>query len=144
MHWSALQCFSSLDFTFVSRSQKTSHGIPAVSCYFLKSLADWVEPGCFFKNDWSIAMICVWCFGLDCWYPNNKDWNHVRVLLLFLKFFYLLFLYTFQMLPRKFPRPSPHPAPLPTHSHFLALVLPCTGAYRICKTKGPVLPMMAD
>jgi hypothetical protein len=89
-------------------------------------------------------MICVWCFGLDCWYPNNKDWNHVRVLLLFLKFFYLLFLYTFQMLPRKFPRPSPHPAPLPTHSHFLALVLPCTGAYRICKTKGPVLPMMAD
>ena len=40
--------------------------------------------------------------------------------------------------------PHTPPALLPTHSHFLALVLPCTGAYRICKTKGPVFPMMAD
>jgi hypothetical protein len=27
----------------------------------------------------------------------------------------------------------PAPTPLPTHSHFLALALPCTGAYKICK-----------
>ena len=48
------------------------------------------------------------------------------------------------MLSRKFPVPSPHPAPLPTHSHFLALVFPfsCTGAYKVCKTKGPLFPMM--
>jgi hypothetical protein len=25
----------------------------------------------------------------------------------------------------------PHPAPLPTHSHFLALVFPSTGAYKV-------------
>jgi hypothetical protein len=32
--------------------------------------------------------------------------------------------------------PSPCPAPLPTHSHFLALAFPCTGAYKVCKTRG--------
>jgi hypothetical protein len=40
--------------------------------------------------------------------------------------------------------PLPRPAPLPTHSHFLALVFSCTGAYKVCKTKGPLFPMMAD
>ncbi|EDL18971.1 mCG1048062 [Mus musculus] len=29
----------------------------------------------------------------------------------------------------------PLPAPQPTHSH-LALAFPCTGAYKVCKTKG--------
>jgi hypothetical protein len=62
-----------------------------------------------------------------------------------LAFIFLLFsLNTFQMLSGKFPIPSPCPAPLPTHSHFLALVFPCIGAYRVSKTKGPLLPMMAD
>ena len=36
------------------------------------------------------------------------------------------------------PLPYP-PTPLPTHSQFLALAFPCTGAY-----KGPLFPMMAD
>ena len=48
------------------------------------------------------------------------------------------------MLSQKSPTPSPHPALLPTHSHFLVLVLPCTGAYTFCKTKGPLFSMMAD
>ena len=48
------------------------------------------------------------------------------------------------MLSQKSPIPSPCPAPLPTHSHFLALAFPCTGAYKVCKTKGPLFPMMAD
>jgi hypothetical protein len=26
----------------------------------------------------------------------------------------------------------------------LALAFPCTGAYKICKTKGPLFPMMTD
>jgi hypothetical protein len=30
-----------------------------------------------------------------------------------------------------------HPLPLP------ALAFPCTGAYKVCKTKGPLFPMMA-
>ena len=48
------------------------------------------------------------------------------------------------MLSLKFPIPSPCPAPLPTHSLFLGLVFPCTGAYNVCKTKGPLFPMMAN
>jgi hypothetical protein len=39
------------------------------------------------------------------------------------------------MLSWKFAIPSLCPAPIPTHSHFLALVFPCTGAYKVCKTK---------
>ena len=31
-----------------------------------------------------------------------------------------------------------------THSHFLALTFSCIGTYKVCKTKGPLFPMMAD
>jgi hypothetical protein len=48
----------------------------------------------------------------------------------------------FQCYP-KYP-PYPPPTPLPTHFHFLVLVFPCTEAYKVCKTKGPLFPMMAD
>jgi hypothetical protein len=36
------------------------------------------------------------------------------------------------------------PTPLPTHSHFLALAFPCTGAYKVCKSNGPRFPLMAN
>jgi hypothetical protein len=36
------------------------------------------------------------------------------------------------------------PTPLPTHSHFLALAFPCTGAYKVCKSNRPLFPVMAD
>jgi hypothetical protein len=36
------------------------------------------------------------------------------------------------------------PTPLPTHSPFLALAFPCTGAYKVCKSNGPLFPVMAD
>ena len=39
------------------------------------------------------------------------------------------------MLSPKPPIPFPHPAPQPTNSRFLALALPCIGAYDLCKTK---------
>jgi hypothetical protein len=42
------------------------------------------------------------------------------------------------MLYQKSPIPSPCPAPLSSHSHFLALVFPCTGAYEVCNTKEPL------
>ena len=47
------------------------------------------------------------------------------------------------MLSRKLPIPSLRPAPLPTHSPFLALAFPCTGAYKVCKSNGPLFPVMA-
>jgi hypothetical protein len=43
----------------------------------------------------------------------------------------------------KVPHTQP-PNPLPTHSPFLALAFPCTGAYKVCKSKGPLFPVMAD
>jgi hypothetical protein len=32
----------------------------------------------------------------------------------------------------------------PTHSHFLALVFPCTEADKVYTTNGPLFPLMAD
>jgi hypothetical protein len=65
------------------------------------------------------------------------------------RFFLLLFLllgiflvYIFNAIP-KVPHTHP-PNPLPTHSPFLALVFPCTGAYKVCKSNGPLFAVMAD
>jgi hypothetical protein len=41
----------------------------------------------------------------------------------------------------KVPYTFPHHA---SPTHFLTLALPCTGAYKVCNTKGPLFPMMAD
>jgi hypothetical protein len=64
-----------------------------------------------------------------------------------LSFFFLLFIRYFLHLnfqcyakSSRYPSPTPPPTPLPTHSHFLALVFPCTEAYKVCKTKGGSLP----
>jgi hypothetical protein len=59
---------------------------------------------------------------------------------IFLIFFtrYLFHLH-FQYYPK-----SPPLAPPPTHSHFLALAFPCTEAYKVCMTNGPLFPVMAD
>jgi hypothetical protein len=64
----------------------------------------------------------------------------------FFKFFLLgiFFIYISNAIPKVPYTLSPRPAPLPTHSHFLALAFPCTGAYKVCRTKGPLFPMMAN
>jgi hypothetical protein len=49
----------------------------------------------------------------------------------------------FQCYPKGPPYPPP-PNPLPTHSPFLALAFPCTGAYKVCKSNGPLFAVMAD
>jgi hypothetical protein len=54
----------------------------------------------------------------------------------------IFFIYISDAIP-KVPH-TPTPALLPTHSHFLALEFPCTGAYKVCKTKGPLFPMVAN
>jgi hypothetical protein len=55
---------------------------------------------------------------------------------------YLAHLY-FQCYTKSPPYP-PTPTPLPTHSPFLALAFPCTGAYKVCKSNGPLFTLMAD
>jgi hypothetical protein len=59
------------------------------------------------------------------------------VLFFFHIFFFLLdifFIYISTAIP-KAPYTLP-PVPQPTHSRFLALAFPYTGAYDLCKTKG--------
>jgi hypothetical protein len=64
----------------------------------------------------------------------------------FFYFFIRYFLYLhFKCYPESplYPSPALLPYP-PTHSHILALAFPCTGANKVCKTKGPLFQMMAD
>ena len=62
-------------------------------------------------------------------------------------FFYLkllldiFFIYTSSAIPNV-PNTLHHRTPLPTHSYFLALTFPCNEAYKVCKSKGPLFPMM--
>jgi hypothetical protein len=64
--------------------------------------------------------------------------------------FYLIFLlpifhnYISNAIPKVPHTLSSPPTPLPTHSHFLALEFPCTGAYKGCLSNGPLFPVMAD
>jgi hypothetical protein len=79
-------------------------------------------------------------------YSPNFLKTLVKVLWLSKIFLYFLLgiflIYISNAIP-KVPHTLP-PTPLPTHSHFLALVFPCTGAYKICKSNGPLFPVMAD
>jgi hypothetical protein len=85
------------------------------------------------KRIWPQINICIPKFIVTpkCQkYEDNKTSTNNRT---FIKLFYYIFSsFTFQMLSSKPPIYSPCPAPQPTHSHFLALAFPCTGAY----TKG--------
>jgi hypothetical protein len=60
---------------------------------------------------------------------------------LFIYLFGIFFMYISNAIPKV---PQPPPTPLPTHSYFLALAFPCTEAYKVCTTKGPLFPMMAN
>jgi hypothetical protein len=61
----------------------------------------------------------------------------------FIIFFLLgiFFIYISNAIPKV---PYNPPTPLPTHSQFLALVFPYTETYKVCKTNGPLFPLMAD
>ena len=67
-------------------------------------------------------------------YKNFKFFRNVQDCLSFFFIRYFLHLH-FTCYP-KVPYTLPCPAPQPTHSYFLALAFPCTGAYNLCKTKG--------
>ena len=47
------------------------------------------------------------------------------------------------MLSLKIPIHSLYTPLLIRHSCFLTLAFPCTGAYEVCNTKGPLFPVMA-
>jgi hypothetical protein len=56
---------------------------------------------------------------------------YIFIYSIFIRFF---FIYISNVIP-KAPYNLPHPAPKSTHSRFLALAFPCTGAYDLHKTK---------
>ena len=85
---------------------------------------------------------CLFCF----WFLVL--WFFGFLVLVFLFFFLNIFIryfphLYFQCYPKSPPYPPP-PTPLPAHSYFLALAFPCTGAYKVCKSNGPLFPVMAD
>jgi hypothetical protein len=65
------------------------------------------------------------------------------ILLLFFFLFFLGYLFHlhFQCYLKSLPH-TPPPTPPPTHSHFLALSFPCTEAYEVCTTNGPLFPLL--
>jgi hypothetical protein len=89
-----------------------------------------------------ISYICVPMifFFLFCLYFSLGNFD----CLIFFQFFLLgIFLvYIFNAIP-KVPHTHP-PNTLPTHCPFLALVFPCTGAYKVCKSNGPLFAVMTD
>jgi hypothetical protein len=70
--------------------------------------------------------------------------HRLPILFFFFPFFirYLAHLH-FQCYTKSPPYP-PTPTPLPAHSPFLALAFPCSGAYKVCVSNGPLFPVMAD
>jgi hypothetical protein len=93
----------------------------------------WYWKCLFFFFFFLISYLCIFIFIFFSFY-----------FLFFFPFFirYLTHLH-FQCYTKSPPYP-PTPTPLPTHSPFLALVFPCTGAYKVCKSNGPLFPVMAD
>jgi hypothetical protein len=82
-------------------------------------------------------------FGRKCFYTEvglqlDGVLNPICLGMDFFFFFFIRYLthLHFQCYTKSPPYP-PTPTPLPTHSPFLALMFPCTGAYKVCKSNGP-------
>jgi hypothetical protein len=95
---------------------------------------------------WTQALTCIVSISIQIsccvlLQPESVSLNSMIFFSYFLLGIY--FIYICNTIP-KVPPPTPPPTPLPTHSHFLALVFPCTEAYKVCTTKGPLFPLMAN
>ena len=89
--------------------------------------------------------------GMDTkiWYNYTMDYysaiNNDEFMKFFSKQFLLdIFFFHISHTIMKVPYTLPGPGPQPTNSCFLAPAFPCTQAYKVCKTKGPLFSMMAD
>jgi hypothetical protein len=111
-----------------------------VRCRCLSDMS-YVNPGSYsthFNGGWGGQQHQEWPFPLC--------FQVFSMMLLFLKYFLLhIFLnYISNAIP-KVPHTLP---PLPYQPipffFFLALAFPCTGAYKVCKSNGPLFPVMAD
>jgi hypothetical protein len=84
----------------------------------------------------------LWCFSWKDWlYPQEP--YAIRILSLIFKYFLLhIFLNHISNAIPKIPYTLP-PLPYPPIPIFLALASPCTGAYTVCMSNGPLFPVMA-
>jgi hypothetical protein len=89
------------------------------------------------RKERQIATICIYKIRLLTIYVT-VTLTFFLVCKVFFPFFirYLAHLH-FQCYTKSPPYP-PTPTTLPTHSPFLALAFPCTGAYKVCKSNGPL------
>ena len=88
----------------------------------------------------NMKMLLVLQPGTSSFYSYKK--TKVSVFIFFPIFIRYLTHLHFQCYTKSPPDP-PTPTPLPTHSPFFALAFPCTGAYKVCVSNGPLFPVMA-
>jgi hypothetical protein len=117
-------------------------------CFRTQELSFWGSPLAVLTGQ-PTPLIRLWGLQRDFMVFSFLHWDRVSKLefscfLFFFQFFIRYFLHLNLNAIPKVPYTLPHPATLPTYSLFLALAFPCTGAYKVCRTKGPLLPMMAD
>jgi hypothetical protein len=78
---------------------------------------------------------------------RSNIWDVNKEIFKIFLFCFFLIRYLFHLHFQCYPKSPPHappPTPPPAHSHFLALAFPCTEADKVCKTNGPLFPLMAD
>jgi hypothetical protein len=101
------------------------------------------------QNNLLYTFVAQWCVTCVCveltWYVFGYVHRETSLLNFFSFPFFIRYLahLHFQCY-TKSPLYPPTPNPLPTHSPFLAVVFPCTGAYKVCVSNGPLFPVMAD
>jgi hypothetical protein len=94
------------------------------------------------SSNWLETILVIW-EKKECCCFLSLFWKGVLQNKELTNYYYIFSSITFPMLSQKSSIHSP-PTPLPTHSHFLAQAFPCTGAYKVCMSKGPLFPVMAD
>lgn len=80
LHWFALQFFDGICWIFLVLTLwwEMCQGTHMAASYRFCGLL-LTQQGLMVKL---LLLIHVWCFGLDCWYPNNNIWNCPKVLVL--------------------------------------------------------------
>jgi hypothetical protein len=99
-----------------------------------------LTPANFFWRLWAHALICINTHTYTC--KQTHMHTHTHEYFFFFILLGIFLIYISNAIP-KVPHTLP-PTPLPTHSHILALAFPCTGAYKVYKSNGPLFPVMAD
>lgn len=85
--------------------------------------------------------LLLWIWGMDLLHWSAYSFFFLVDIFLIRYFLHL----HFQYYPKSPPcTPLPSPTSLLTNFHFLALTFPCTEACKVCKTSGPLFPLMAN